>query len=55
MKPLPHLYEVKMVGGPTGYANLSAAGLHELRMAPPPEFDGPGDAWSPEQLLIAAV
>jgi peroxiredoxin-like protein len=24
-------------------------------MAPPPEFDGPGDAWSPEQLLVAAV
>jgi organic hydroperoxide reductase OsmC/OhrA len=55
MKPLPHIYEVKLVGGPTGYANLSAAGLRELRMAPPPEFDGPGDAWSPEQLLIASV
>jgi organic hydroperoxide reductase OsmC/OhrA len=24
-------------------------------MAPPVEFDGPGDAWSPEQLLVAAV
>jgi hypothetical protein len=44
VKPLPHIYEVKLVGGPTGYANLSAAGLHDLRMAPPPEFDGPGDA-----------
>lgn len=24
-------------------------------MAPPVEFDGPGDAWSPEQLMVAAV
>ena len=23
--------------------------------APPPAFDGPGDAWSPEHLLLAAV
>lgn len=55
MKPLPHIYEVKLAGGPTGYANLSAAGLPELRVAPPAEFDGPGDAWSPEQLLVAAI
>jgi peroxiredoxin-like protein len=27
----------------------------ELPTAPPLEFDGPGDAWSPEQLLLAAV
>ncbi len=55
MKPLPHVYEVKLSGGPEGYATLSAAGLSDLRTAPPPEFDGPGDAWSPEQLLVAAV
>ena len=55
MKPLPHLYEVSLSGGPTGYAALSAAGLPPLRSAPPKEFDGPGDAWSPEQLLLAAV
>ena len=24
-------------------------------MAPPPEYDGPGDAWSPEQVLLASV
>lgn len=55
MKPLPHIYEVRLAGGPTGYANLSAAGVPELRTAPPAEFDGPGDAWSPEQMLIGAV
>ena len=26
-----------------------------LRTAPPVDFDGPGDAWSPEQLLLGAV
>jgi len=26
-----------------------------LRSAPPKEYDGPGDAWSPEHLLLASV
>jgi peroxiredoxin-like protein len=30
-------------------------GLPDLRTAPPAEIDGPGDAWSPEHLLLAAV
>lgn len=55
MKPLPHIYEVKLAGAVQGYAALSAGGLPELRTAPPRDFDGPGDAWSPEQLLLAAV
>jgi len=55
MKPLPHLYEVSLSGGPTGHATLLAAGVPPLRSAPPKEFDGPGDAWSPEQFLLAAV
>jgi peroxiredoxin-like protein len=38
-----------------GYAALTAPGLANLPSAPPLEFDGPGDAWSPEQLLLAAV
>ena len=55
MKPLPHLYEVSLKDGPGGYVTLSAGGPPELRMAPPVEFDGPGDAWSPERLLVASV
>jgi peroxiredoxin-like protein len=39
----------------TGYAAVCAEGLPNLASAPPAEFDGPGDAWSPEQLLLAAV
>lgn len=55
MKPLPHEYEVRIEGGPAGHATLSSAGVPDLRTAPPLDFDGPGDAWSPEQLLLAAV
>ena len=55
MKPLPHQYDVHLTGGPAGYAQLSTPGVPELRTAPPEDFDGPGDAWSPEHLLLASV
>jgi len=55
MKPLPHYYDVHLTGGPSGYAQLSTAGVPELRTAPPADYDGPGDAWSPEHLLLASV
>ncbi|HEX8027629.1 MAG TPA: OsmC family protein [Vicinamibacterales bacterium] len=55
MKPLPHHYDVRLTGGPSGYARLETTGVPELTSAPPLEFDGPGDAWSPEHLLLASV
>jgi peroxiredoxin-like protein len=55
VKPLPHRFEVHLEGGPTGHATATVQGAPELRSAPPAEFDGPGDAWSPEHLLLAAV
>jgi peroxiredoxin-like protein len=55
MKPLPHQYHVRLAGGPAGHATLSVDGVPDLRSAPPADFDGPGDAWSPEHLLLAAV
>ena len=55
MKPLPHHYDVNLTGGPSGYAELSTAGVPGLRTAPPVDYDGPGDAWSPEHLLLASV
>ena len=55
MKPLPHLYDVRLAGGPAGYATVTVEGAPALRSAPPLDFDGPGDAWSPEHLLLAAV
>jgi organic hydroperoxide reductase OsmC/OhrA len=55
MQPLPHRYEVQLSGGPSGYATVSTDGMPDLRSAPPLDYDGPGDAWSPEHLLLAAV
>jgi peroxiredoxin-like protein len=55
MKPLPHLYMARLSGGPEGYAVVAASGVPDLRTAAPADFDGPGDAWSPEQFLMAAV
>lgn len=55
MKPLPHVYDVTLTGGPAGYAAVTLTGAPALRAAPPADFDGPGDAWSPEHLLLAAV
>jgi peroxiredoxin-like protein len=55
MKPFPHRYAARIAGGPAGYATLSSTGLPDLRTEAPLDFDGPGDAWSPEQLLLAAV
>ena len=55
MKPLPHHYDTHLTGGTSGYAWLSTSGVPALSTAPPADFDGPGDAWSPEHLLLASV
>jgi len=55
MHPYPHLYTVEASANPSGDVPVSAAGLPALATAPPAEFDGPGDRWSPETLLVAAV
>ena len=55
MKPLPHVYEVALFGVPKNCATLTVEGVPALRSAPPKDFDGPGDAWSPEHLLLASV
>lgn len=54
MKDFPHYYVVTAseIGGDV---ELESDGLPPMRSAPPIEFDGPGDRWSPESLLVAAV
>jgi peroxiredoxin-like protein len=39
----------------TATPQSQSAGMPDLQSAPPVDFDGPGDAWSPEHLLLAAV
>jgi peroxiredoxin-like protein len=55
MKPYPHHYTIEASATASGSVELRADGLPTLATAPPAEFDGPGDQWSPESLLIAAV
>lgn len=55
MKAYPHHYQVAAKAGPEGEVLLSSAGLETLHSAPPMEFDGPGDRWSPETLLTGAI
>ena len=53
MHPYPHHYVVTASAAPEGDVPVSCAGLPGLVTAPPAEFDGPGDRWSPETLLVA--
>ena len=55
MHPFPHQYRVTGSGRVTGDVELTADRLTMLRSASPAEFDGPGDRWSPETLLVGAV
>lgn len=55
MKPFPHHYHVTASGAATGRVTLRHEGVPPIESAPPVEFGGPGDAWSPEGLLVAAV
>ena len=55
MHAYPHYYVVQADAAPEGEVPVSSAGLPQISTAPPAEFDGPGDRWSPETLLCAAV
>lgn len=55
MQTLPHRYAVAAAAHASGDVELNAAGLPSLRSASPAQFDGPGDRWSPETLLVGAV
>jgi len=55
MQPFPHHYSIVARAATEGDVALDGDGLPALASAPPPEFGGPGDRWSPETLLVAAV
>ncbi len=55
MQEFPHHYKVAANASPDGNVTLSSDGLDDLTSAAPAEFGGPGDQWSPETLLAAAV
>jgi organic hydroperoxide reductase OsmC/OhrA len=53
--PLPHTYTVQLSAEPGGPAAVTSPGLPTLQVAAPSQYDGPGDVWSPEHLLLASV
>jgi organic hydroperoxide reductase OsmC/OhrA len=55
MQDLPHQYRVSADAKSSGNVTLASNGVPDLASAPPAEFGGPGDQWSPESLLVAAV
>ena len=55
MHPFPHHYAVTATLHKTGDLMLFTEGTRVIESAPPKEFDGPGNQWSPETLLTAAV
>ena len=55
MKDFPHIYHINADATGDGGLDLRCAGLPDIAAAAPAEFDGPGDKWSPEVLLLAAI
>lgn len=55
MQDYPHHYRVNADAQPLGNVTLESEHLGDLASAPPREFGGPGDLWSPETLLVASV
>jgi peroxiredoxin-like protein len=55
MQDLPHHYHVNASAEAEGHITLKAENLPQIVTAPPAEFGGPGDQWSPETLLVGAV
>jgi peroxiredoxin-like protein len=55
MQEFPHQYRVKAAGKAQGIVIATAERLPDLVVAPPTQFDGPGDQWSPENLLMASL
>jgi organic hydroperoxide reductase OsmC/OhrA len=55
VQEFPHRYAVAAEARADGEVRLSSARLAALETAPPAEFGGPGDRWSPETLLVGAI
>jgi organic hydroperoxide reductase OsmC/OhrA len=55
MHPYPHTYVASASAQSTGLVAITSPPLPSLETAPPAQFDGPGDVWSPETLLCASL
>jgi organic hydroperoxide reductase OsmC/OhrA len=55
MQDFPHKYKVAAAAGTEADVSVTGDRLEALACAAPAQFGGPGDKWSPETLLTAAV
>ncbi|MDX1734460.1 MAG: OsmC family protein [Halioglobus sp.] len=55
MQEFPHHYHVTAATDPDENVIIRAQDMPEIVSAPPVEFGGPGNHWSPEHLLTASV
>ena len=55
MQKLPHSYDITATAQASSTVTNTKAGLPDLEIAPPASFDGPGDIYSPEDLLVASI
>lgn len=55
MQALPHQYHVTATGKSDNSLFVSIQNLDDLVVAPPAQFGGPGDEWSPEDLFMASI
>ena len=56
MEPFPHHYTATASGDKANsHITVTASDLPDLTTNAPAEFGGPGNQWSPESLLMAAV
>lgn len=55
VEAFPHEYKVAASAADEGEITLTAEGIEPLASDAPVQFDGPGNRWSPEDLLVASV
>ncbi len=55
MQDLPHQYHVQAQGKPAENLDVCVENVPKLTVAPPAQFGGPGDEWSPEDLFMASI
>lgn len=55
MSSLPHNYAVTVSAEADSSVSISSEGLPDFNVMPPSQFGGPGDQWSPEDLLMASL
>ncbi len=52
---LPHIYKVETNAVKDGIYKISSENLPTFQTAPPKNFGGPGNVWSPEDMFVATI